>query len=230
MASGGSQAVSMAPQTRAGCRLGGHCQDGMSGDAGGSRERTTQEGGRHQLSNAPLAYPGQDETRIRFGHDSRAHRTRSASPLPALADTKHGLRHRPGQELARLPRCGPRGRARGCPGTWQLEECSSWIILERVRKRGTTTAWLHANGIPTDILTADHHKVYHKLWYEHGDKTTARGGKWRYWRKKHEPAPRSPPELHSDIDLGGAAAELPFSYNAGQFAFNHAYQDHLPSG
>eukprot|EP00961_Rhodomonas_salina_P027105 366881-Rhodomonas_salina.1 len=63
MASGGSQAVSMAPQTRARRRLGGHCQDGMAGDSGGSRERTTQEGGRHQLPNAPLADPGQDATR-----------------------------------------------------------------------------------------------------------------------------------------------------------------------
>eukprot|EP00961_Rhodomonas_salina_P171696 2315153-Rhodomonas_salina.1 len=89
----------------------------------------------------------------------------------------------------------------------QLEECSSWIVLERVRKRGTTTVWLHDNCIPADVLTADHHKVYHKL--------------WRYWRKKHNPAPRSPPEPHSDLNLGGAAAELPFSYNAGQFAFNH---------
>eukprot|EP00961_Rhodomonas_salina_P020893 281175-Rhodomonas_salina.2 len=93
--------------------------------------------------------------------------------------------------------------------------------------RRDTAVWLADNGVQHDLLKHDDPKVYHKRWYEHGNKKLAAGGKLQYWVRKRQDAAEHPPPT---LDLTGVASDLPYKYMGWDHDLYNLYQDHLPSG
>eukprot|EP00961_Rhodomonas_salina_P011834 158997-Rhodomonas_salina.1 len=70
-------------------------------------------------------------------------------------------------------------------------------------------------------------KVYHKKWYEHGDKKMAVGGRLQYWVRKRTEASMADEvveEAAPTLDLGGVGNDLPYKYMQGDWEWYHSCQ------